>query len=146
MNPELPHAVVTRRTLLGLAWGSLAVASCDKAEKQNPMAKAAPFVKPSETWSADHLFLFLSALPPPALLQLKKSQGMLEKDAVEADLKGPIEDARSIQKQLRWLSSNVFAYPFKDETTLSYHEAVKWVAREAGVDDGPLRTGTTFRL
>lgn len=110
------------------------------------MAKAAPFVKPSETWSADHLFLFLSALPPPALLQIKQSQGMLEKDAVETDLKGPVEDARSIQKQLLWLSSNVFAYPFKDETALSYHEAVKWVAKKAGVDETTLRTGTTFRL
>jgi uncharacterized protein YaaW (UPF0174 family) len=146
MNPERLPAVINRRTLLVLACGSLAVASCNNVGTQNPMAKAAPFVKPGEIWSADHLFLFLSALPPPALLQIKKSQAMLKRDAVEADLQGPVEDARSIQKQLLWLSSNVLAYPFKDATAFSYHEEVKWIAEKAGVDDGTLRSGTTFRL
>lgn len=146
MNLELLPAVITRRTLLTLACGSWVVASCDKSGVQNPMAKAAPFVKTGEIWSADHLFMFLSALPPPALLQIKKSQGMLKEDAVEAELQGPVEDARSIQKQLLWLSSSVFAYPFKDETALSYHEEVKWIAKKAGVDDAMLRSSTTFKL
>lgn len=146
MKPEIQSATVTRRTLLALACGALAVASCDKAGEPNPMAKAAPFVKPGENWSADHLFLFLSALPPQALLQIKQSQGLLERDAIEADLKGPVEDARSIQKHLLWLSSNVLAYPFRDESALIYHEAVTWVAKKAGVDDATLRTSTTFRL
>lgn len=146
MKIQVPHCHVKRRTLLALACSVFATASCDKAGKLNPMAKVAPFVKPEENWSADHLFLFLSALPPPALLQIKQSQGMLKKEAVEANLLGPIEDARSIQKQLLWLSSSVFAYPFGDEAALNYHEAVTWVATKAGVDDATLRTGTTFRL
>lgn len=110
------------------------------------MARVAPFVKPKEKWTADHLFEFLRALPPAAMLDLKRSQGLVNPDSKEEELLGSEPDARSLQKHLLWLSSNVFAYPFRDATALRYHDPVTWVAKTAGVHEALVATSMTFAL
>lgn len=112
----------------------------------NPMAKAAPFVKPKEKWTAEHLFDFLRALPASAMLDLKKSLGILTQDAGEDQLHGSDQDARDIQKHALWLSTNVLSYIFRDETKLSYHELVTWVAKKADVASATVNAAPTFAL
>lgn len=110
------------------------------------MTAAAPFVKTSERWDATHLFEFLEALPPEAVLRLKQSQGLLEQNADKSSLKGPKLDARDLQKHLLWVSSNALAYPFKDETQLAYHRVVTSVAETAGVPKSALSDAPTFAI
>lgn len=110
------------------------------------MARVARFVKPQEKWTADHLFEFLRALPPAAMLDLKRSQGLVHRDSTEKELFGPEPDARSIQDHLLWLSSNFFAYPFRDVTGHSYHDTVTWVAKKADVHKALVDTSVTFAL
>lgn len=112
----------------------------------NSIARAAPFVKPKERWTADHLFDFLRALPSSAMLGLKKSLGILSQEAGEDQLHGNDQDARDIQKHALWLSSNVFAYHFRDETKLGYHELVTWVSKQAAIPNTTIDAAPTFAL
>jgi uncharacterized protein YaaW (UPF0174 family) len=113
---------------------------------KKPIAKAAPFVKPKEKWTADHFYDFLSALPADTMLALKKSLGILDGDATETQLKGNDQDARDIQKHTLRLSSNVLAYPFRDETKLNYHDLATWVCGKAGVSQELIQSAPTFAL
>lgn len=112
----------------------------------NPMARAAPFVRPKERWTADHFFNFLRALPASAMLALKKSLGILGPEAGEDQLHGGDQDARDIQKHALWVSSNVLSYLFRDETKLSYHELVIWVSQQADVPPTTINAAPTFAL
>lgn len=113
---------------------------------QNPMARAAPFVKPKERWTAEHFFDFLRALPASAMLSLKKSLDILSPEAGEDQLHGNDQDARDIQKHALWLSTNVLSYLFRDETKLGYHDLVTWVSKEADVPATTINTAPTFPL
>ncbi len=146
MTHQSTVAPITRRSLVAMLTGATLLPACEKAEKPNPMAKVAPFVKPKERWAADQLFQFLRALPPAAMLNLKQSQGLLKAESKEEELLGPDADARSIQEQLLWLSSNTFSYPFRDATALSYHDVVVWIATKAGVHETLIATSMTFSL
>jgi uncharacterized protein YaaW (UPF0174 family) len=114
--------------------------------KKHPIAAAAPFVKPKEKWGADHLYAFLNSLPDEAMLSLMKGLGMVDSKAGLGVLRGKSKDVREIQKQALWLSTNILAYPFRDETTLNYHELVAWVASSAGVKRAIVGTQSTFIL
>lgn len=135
-----------RRSMLALLCTAPLFSACERQAPPDPMARAAPFVKPKERWTADHLFHFLRALPPTAMLDLKQSQGLLNPDSTAEQLLGPDEDARSVQEHLLWLSSNVLTYPFRDAASLSYHETVAWVAAKAGVPKALVATSMTFAL
>lgn len=112
----------------------------------NPMARAAPFVKPKERWTADHFFDFLRALPASTMLALKKSLGILGPEASEDQLRGSDQDARDIQKHALWLSTNALSYLFRDETKLSYHELVVWVSKQADIPPTKINAAPTFKL
>ncbi len=114
--------------------------------RQKSIAKAAPFVKPKEKWTADHFYDFLNALPADAMLALKKSLGILNAEATEVQLKGSDQDARDIQKHALWVSRNVLTYPFQDETKLNYHDLAAWVCGKAGVSEGVIDSAPTFAL
>jgi len=110
-----------------------------------PIAKAEPLVQPQINWSAVELNEFLNEVPPEGLLSLKKALELLPKDAAINALKThPSEDVDDIEKQLLWISSNITVYPFRDPKKIPYHELVKWVAGDAGVDQWILDTQPTF--
>lgn len=115
-------------------------------EPDNPMALAAPFVKPKEKWTADHLFYFLSALPPAVMLDLKKTLELLELDAQIKQLKGNELDARDVQKEALKVSQNFFSYISQDETKLNYHGLVAWACHKAGIPQPMIEGSTTFIL
>lgn len=97
------------------------------------IAAAAPFVLPYLKWKPSHLYDFIKALPNEARLTLKKSVGLLPAVATVAWLETSDQDAKDIQKQVLWLSSNILTYPFKNASELDYHSLVSWVSVEAGV-------------
>jgi len=145
MKSNNPNASLGRRaflpllasSFLGLGW---------LVTRQKPMAKAAPFVKPKEKWTADHFYNFLNALPADTMLALKKSLGILSSDANETHLNGSEQDARDIQKHALWLSSNILAYPFRDAAKLNYHDLATWVGGKAGLDQPLIQNAPTFVL
>ena len=108
------------------------------------LAKAQASVLPEINWSAVELDEFLRELPPEALLSLKKALELVDSKASVAALKGGEEDIHEIQTQLLWVSSHILAYPFRDEKKIAYHDLVKWVADDAGVEQWILDTQPTF--
>lgn len=116
-----------------------------KPAPKKPIAAAAPFVRLDEKWSADDLFEFLRALPPEERLMLKQTVGLLPNDARLDALKGGSQDARDVQKQLLWISSNILAYPFRDETKLNYHDLVTEVAVATGMSPAEKAGLTSFQ-
>lgn len=145
-NTDETASKIGRRAFFGiLATFSTALISWLIARKDS-IGRAAPFVKPKEKWTASHLVDFLVSLPSSSMLELKKSIGLLEMDATELALKGKKEDAKEILKHALWLSSNVFAYPFLDESKLSYHDLVKWIGNEVGLPDNLTSGLSTFFL
>lgn len=110
------------------------------------MARVAPFVLTKERWTADHYFNFLDALPSRAMLTLKRGLGLVGETDDEESLAGSPQDARDVQKHTLWLFSNVFAYPFRDETALEYHDVVTWVCERAGVPKSTIASSPTFAL
>ncbi len=139
-----PLNTLRRRTFLAFLTAVPFIQSC--GQQAPPMAKAARFVKPFETWSSNHLFEFLKALPPAAMLQLKKSQGLLGEAAVETALDGPEADAKSLQKHLLKLSSNIFIRPFKDAENYNYHAVVVKIAKKNNVANSEVESLPTFHL
>ena len=139
-----------RRTFLTLGFtAAVATAVCYRewdVFTKDPIAKAAPFVKVREKWGPNDFYEFLKALPADRMLVLKKSQGLLDEQADESQLKGNEQDARDIQKQTLWLSSNVFAYYFRNERNLDYHELVMWAAEKAELPETVAQFQTTFTL
>lgn len=118
----------------------------EKPRKRDPIAQAAPYVRAREVWKADHLFDFLSNLPPSARLSMMQELELLPEDAGVDQLHSRSRDVREIQKQVLWISSNIFTYPFRDETELDYHQLVRWVAEDAGVDEKKCGRLSTFAL
>lgn len=135
-------SVLIPASLAALAW----VATRPTAPALNPMARVAPFVKPKARWTANDFFEFLEALPPPTMLELKKSLGVLAADASQDRLAGMPQDARDIQSHALWVSSNIFEYPFRDETKLNYHSLVTWVGSAVGVARNIVETASSFAL
>ena len=121
-------------------------ASRKEPKPKKPIARAAPFVKPKEKWTADNFYMFLIALPTENMLELKKSLGLLNPEASAELLNGKEQDAREIQKRLLWLSTNIITYPFRDETKLDYHSLVSWVSSELGVAQGTVSSASTFAI
>lgn len=108
------------------------------------MREAAQFVQPRMNWSAVELNDFLNQMPPEGLLSLKKALELVDSKATVHDLKGGPKDVAEIQAQLLWVSTNVFAYPLSDEKKIAYHDLVRWVAADAGVDQWVVDTQSTF--
>ena len=118
--------------------------SSDPAAKL--LVPAAALVKVKEKWTAEHLYEFLNALPKESLLSLKKVIELVDKNASLDALQGKSKDIHDIQKQVLWISSNIFTYPFRDETVLNYHSLVTWVAQDSGVASELIATESTFIL
>ncbi len=116
------------------------------AIKGDSIAKAAPFVKPKERWTADHFYDFLKALPADEMLALKKALGLLSAEADKKQLKGNDQDARDIQKYALKLSSNILLRPFRDEKKLNYHSLVTWVCDKAEISKTLIQVAPTFVL
>lgn len=138
-----------RRQFLALATAcaaSFSTRCLAQPSLSNPIAKAAVWVKSGERWTADHLYDFLNALPNSSLLALKKALELVDETAGLDALKGRSKDVREIQKQALWISSNVLAYPFRDETVLNYHSLVAWVATDAGVAPDLIAAKSTFAI
>lgn len=102
-----------------------------------PIAKAAPYVRADQVWQPDHLRAFLEALPPAEIARLKQCLGMDEghQDSVEAD-------ARAVEKQALWVSSNVLTYPFRDR--LDPHAMCLWVLSKTSPKGSAAFDGPTF--
>lgn len=116
------------------------------AAAKKSIAAAARFVRPNAKWDANNFYEFVKALPPDARLILKKSVHLLKEDAKVGDLKSANQDAKDIQKRMLWLSSNVFAYPFKDASKVGHHQVVMWAAKESNVSLQVVDKFSTFEL
>lgn len=125
---------------------NLDAAQAQSASDAKPLAKAAELVKIKEKWTADNLYEFLNALPNESLLSLKKALGLVNEKAGLDSLYGKSKDVREIQKQALWISSNIFAYPFRDEAVLNYHALVTWVAQDIEVASDLIANESTFIL
>jgi uncharacterized protein YaaW (UPF0174 family) len=145
MNGLAKKTLIGRRPVLVLIAAGLGVFGWLRLTRES-MAQAAPFVLPNTHWTADHFYNFLHAFPGDAMLSLKKAQGLLKPEATKDQLSGIDQDARDIQKQALWLSTNFFEYPFRDETKLNYHDLVNWVAQKAGIPEEGRRGASTFAL
>jgi len=133
--------------ILALAVGVPLLSRCSVGTKvKNPIVQAAPFVKHTEKWGAEHLYEFLKALPDEAILSLMKSLEIVDMNAGLDVLHGKSKSAivQEVQKQALWISSNILTYNFKDETALNYHELATWVASSAGVNKNIIRYEPTF--
>jgi hypothetical protein len=108
-------------------------------DNSKPIAKAAPFVKHKERWLTGELNDFLNALPDEEILSLMKALKLESKSDKRRDV-------RELQKLALWRSSNILAYPFRDEAGVNYHELVSWVASFAGVESELIKHGSTFAL
>ena len=115
-------------------------------EPENPMALAAPFVKANEVWTADHLFNFLNALPSAAMLDLKRTLGLLKSEDHEDKLRGSELDARDVQKETLWISQNIFSYALQDKNNLNYHDVVVWACKKANIAQSTIDGAPTFAL
>ena len=137
---------VHRRSLLVFSMTSLGLVSSVFAVGRKPIAAAAPFVLPKLKWMPSQLHSFIKALPKEARLTLKKSVGLLPAVATVAWLETSDQDAKDIQKQVLWLSSNILTYPFKSASDQDYHSLVNWVSVEAGVSNPIVNSAPTFTL
>ncbi|MCC6232165.1 MAG: hypothetical protein IT580_05945 [Verrucomicrobiales bacterium] len=112
----------------------------------DPMARVAPFVRPRERWSGIQFYEFLRALPEEAMLKLKRGVDLLPKDATTADLKGSRQDARDMEQQAVWVSSNVLEYPTATKENIDYHKIVQWICGRLDFEGGLIDSAPTFRL
>ncbi len=147
---RMPNSIHDRRQFMALVGAYAMTALSGKCladpPAPKPLAKAAAVAKVKDKWTADHLYEFLNALPNESLLSLKKALGMVDQNAGIEALQGKSKDVREIQKQALWISSNILAYPFRDETVLNYHSLVTWVAKDAGVASELIGKEPTFTL
>lgn len=116
------------------------------ATRKKPIADSAGFVLPHEKWKPLHFLEFVASLPNEERLALKKVAGLLDESATIRALKSADEDARELQKQALWLSSNIITYPFKSVAEFDYHETTKWACAEAGLDKDKVNSLATFHL
>jgi hypothetical protein len=58
----------------------------------------------------------------------------------------PSEHVAAIKKNLVRISSNSFEYPFKDVSSVDYHEIVQWVAKKHGISKEIINREPTFIL
>ena len=143
---------LSRRRWLKVAGTSIALAACQPlskiigGESGSTVATAAPWVRPEANWSGQNLAEFLQALNDEGLLSIKKGLELVDQNATTASLHGRAKDVREIQKQLLWVSSNVFPYWFRNESTWNYHELVRGCAGEAGVSKDKIRDLSSFHL
>lgn len=110
------------------------------------MAKVAHLVKPDAFWSPSDFHEFLVALPPAAMLELKKKQGLLGEGSSETDLMGPEIDAQSIQGEVLKGFYSVWQRPFRDASNTEYHAVVAQVARDIGIPKDTIGDRPTFSL
>ena len=150
MNTNLEDVEYGRRAFWALLVSGLGIFAWFRSRRtkvpENPMAKVAPLVKPLDKWSADDFYSFLKELPASTMLTLKKSLEIAPASPDDNQAHKPDEDAREIQKQALWLSSNILTYPFRDEKKLNYHELTTWVCTEAGVSQEVIKSKSTFKL
>ncbi|HMP17758.1 MAG TPA: hypothetical protein PKD72_12095 [Gemmatales bacterium] len=67
----------------------------------------------------------------------------MDEKAGRDQLQGKRNDVRKIEKELLWISSSIFTYPFSD---VNYHEIVTWVAEKSGVAEYLRKEASTFML
>ena len=143
---------MSRRRWLKLAGSSLAIsafhplAAVMGGQRPGPYQAAAGLVCPQAKWSGQNLTDFLYALPDEGVLSVKKALELVDQNASASALLGRAADVAAIQKQLLWVSSNVMAYWWRNETTWNYHELVRWCAVDAGVSSEKVRDLSTFHL
>lgn len=92
-------------------------------------------IAPDVRWHSSHLLRFLNTLGASERRALLKS---FEK---ESDL--PPDE---ILRELRWVSSNILTYPFRDKSDFDYHAIVQWVSKNLDIEERYINSDTTFSL
>jgi uncharacterized protein YaaW (UPF0174 family) len=90
-------------------------------------------ISPHKQWHSSDLLRFIQSLEESERKSLSKA---LEKNG---DL-----IPEEILRELRWASSSVVVYPFKDKADFNYHELVQWTAKNLKNDS--VESETTFSL
>jgi uncharacterized protein YaaW (UPF0174 family) len=114
----------------GLIWQSRRPTGDDDAFRQ-----MYELIAPEKNWHSTDLTQFVESLDETERRSLMQA---LDKRA------DPI--AENILQELRWVSSNIFAYPFIDKADFDYHRLVRWTARNAKVNLSHIESESTFTL
>lgn len=92
-------------------------------------------ISPKLLWHSSDLTRFieeLNAVERTSLLKALDKEGNLSSE--------------NILKELRWVSSNIISYPFRDKADFDYHRLVQWTARNVGVDSSFVENEATFSI
>lgn len=140
---------ITRRSALRTMIATSTALACPRlfaadASTNDDFAKLAKYVHPKVSWSDAELNEFLDVLPDTGLVSIQKSLQLIPHDANVSKVENRTEAVKTIQTQMLWYSSNIVAYPFRDEDKIGYHNLTKWVGSELGVDQWILNTQPTL--
>ena len=92
-------------------------------------------------WGHDELHEFLTDLPSRDIEQIAVGLEIVDKKTAR---KTPNKDlVVYVEKEIIWLSSNVLTYGFRSNK-VDYHETVKWVAWQIGVEKDIIEECSTF--
>ena len=139
-----PAVCIDRRHILSMLFVPF-LAACAGGlgtKPQDPIAKAAPFVKKDSAWKIGDFLDFLAALPPSGLLALKKTLELLPDSATESALKGTQVDVMEINTTLCQKSS--WFGVCRNPSDFDYHGMVMTVADQAKIDSAKLKKSSTF--
>ena len=139
-----PAVCIDRRHILSMLFVPF-LAACAGGlgtKPQDPIAKAAPFVKKDSAWKIGDFLDFLAALPPSGLLALKKTLELLPDSATESALKGTQVDVVEINTALCQKSS--WFGRCRNPSDFDYHGMVMTVADQAKIDSAKLKKSSTF--
>lgn len=139
-----PVVCIDRRHILSMLFVPF-LAACAGGlgtKPQDPIAKAAPFIKKDIAWKIGDFLDFLAALPPSGLLALKKTLELLPDSATESALKGTQVDVMEINTTLCQKSS--WFGVCRNPSDFDYHGMVMTVADQAKIDSAKLKKSSTF--
>jgi hypothetical protein len=141
-----------RRSAIGLIVGSVAAAALGGylllkrgrvLPLGNPLADAADPSK--QSWDTADYKRFISLLPDESLWSLYVCVGLASAEAARPASLDRDATTAAIEKQVVWLSSSVFTWPFKDNN-VHYDELVRWVAGKYGVPSAVCSGASTFKV
>jgi uncharacterized protein YaaW (UPF0174 family) len=113
-------------------------------KKPQGLAAVNACVEPKLSWTYTELNEFLSVLPDECLVSIQKSLELVAHDAKDVQITDREKAQREVQTGLLWVSSHLVSYPFRNEAKIQYHELVKWVGSDLGVDQWILDTQPTL--
>lgn len=92
-------------------------------------------ISPEVKWHSTELLKFLEDL------NTNERQALLKAFEKDGDL-----SPEDFLRELRWTSSSIFTYPFRDKSDFDYHRIVQWTAKNLKIDSSIVESEATFSL